>query len=71
MGLIIEIREMASDNNVEVKNLVKQAYSVAIKLQITDKMDWLNKEMRGYSVGDEIPEYRKFRGILKVKKSKR
>ncbi|MBC2324667.1 AbiTii domain-containing protein [Listeria booriae] len=67
MGLIIEIQEMASDNNVEVKNLVKQAYSVAIKLQITDKMDWLNKEMRGYLVGDEIPEYRKFRGILKAK----
>lgn len=59
-SLVLELQKEAIKPNCIVSNLIRTAYLIAKKLNITDIIDWLNNELNGYSPENKniIPEYR-------------
>lgn len=65
-SLVIELQKNSLDEKYPISNLLRQAYFAATKLKTDDFKIWVSCEMNGYSEDDNIPEYRKCRGILKA-----
>jgi hypothetical protein len=65
-SLVIELQKNALNENYPVSSLLRQAYLVSTKLKIDNLINWVRLEMNGYAEDDDIPEYRKYRGILKA-----
>jgi hypothetical protein len=64
-SIVLELQKEAMDKNIEISDLLRKALAVAIKLNITDFIIWVNQELYGYKEGDDIPEYRIVEGIIK------
>lgn len=66
-GLVLELQRDALDNSFEVSNLLRKALVISKKLGVNDIELWLAQELNGYEVSEnELPDYRKIRGTLKV-----
>ena len=66
-GLILEIQAAAIAKDVNVSNLLRKAKVAAVKLNQRDLVAWIDAEIDGYQCSfNELPEYRKTRGTLKV-----
>lgn len=61
-GLISEIVEDASNNQIDVSAILRKAIVASSRLNLTELRDWLQKEINGYSLSDEIPSYRNLEG---------
>ena len=57
-SLVIEFQKQITDNSVEVSDLIRSCLIIATKLKNKDIKEWLNKELYGYEIDDEIPQYR-------------
>lgn len=64
-SIVLQLQELATDPNSNIEELLNKALLVARKLKIKEFRKWCEKELAGYD-NEEIPEYRKFRGQLKV-----
>lgn len=65
-GLVLELQQDALNKDVNVSDLLRKALVVSKKLGVTQIEEWLNKELNGYGMKDDIPQYREIRGAIKV-----
>ena len=65
-SIVIKLQEMASNEDVSTKELLRKALMVAFKLNLDDFKDWIENEINGYGKNSEIPEYRNVTGEIKV-----
>ena len=61
-SIIEEIQKDALDHNVPVGTLLRKVKLAAAKLGLPIIEDWVDKELKGYSGDDDVPEYRKVTG---------
>lgn len=66
MGIIQEIQEDLLTDNVKLSVILRKAYIPAVKLNLSDLKEWLDKETQGYDSADELPQYRKIQGCCKA-----
>lgn len=65
-GLVPELVNAAMDPSLQTTNILRRALVIASRLHVTPLAEWLKKEMNGYSEKDDIPNYRKITGELKL-----
>jgi AbiTii len=62
VSLVEQLQIDSVDRNVRTSDLLRKALLVASKLDIPGVPEWLNKELSGYNLSDEVPAYRKIHG---------
>ncbi|MGF0031649.1 hypothetical protein ACQRBN_01615 [Bariatricus sp. SGI.154] len=65
MSIVIELQKAAIDSNSDILSLLRKAYLIARKLEISDFQEWISSELNGYEDYDKIPDYRMITGSLK------
>lgn len=65
-GLVEEIQAKVLDKNVSITELLRMVKLAASKLQLTDAIEWVDHELKGYPTRDSLPEYRRTIGELKA-----
>ncbi len=65
-GLVFELQRDSLNSEIRVSNLLRKALVISKKLNIIEIEEWLNKELDGYLLTDDIPKYRTVRGEVKV-----
>ncbi len=65
-ALVPELVNMASDPAVPTDDLMRRALVVAKRLNVGELVEWIDAELNGYKVDQEIPEYRTVRGLLRA-----
>lgn len=63
MGIVIELQREALEDNISIESLMRKAYLVARKLNLTEFEEWINQEQNGYK--GQVPEYRYIVGEIK------
>ncbi|OTG72479.1 hypothetical protein B9T23_14685 [Acinetobacter terrae] len=58
MSLLREIQNDATNSSVKVSDLLRKCKILAARLGSKEFQSWINKELNGYSLEDELPEYR-------------
>ncbi len=68
-SLIDELQKQALDDSQSVTVLLRKALVVATKLNLTDAVDWIEKELAGWEgiPRSEIPEWRRVRGNVVIR----
>lgn len=66
MRSLAEIRSMAVDINVPLSNVLLECIRVAMERDLPELKLWAMKEINGYGVEDELPEYRILPGGLRA-----
>lgn len=66
-GLVLELQRDALDRNVKVDDLLRKAYAVSRKLELTDMQKWIQLELRGYESISDCPNYRIMFGEIKFR----
>ena len=64
-SIVLQLQSLASDPNSNIEELLNKSLLVARKLKIKEFRKWCEIELEGYEK-NTLPEYRKFRGHLKV-----
>lgn len=65
-SVILELQRDALNEAVSITFLVRKAMVIARKLGIKEFQDWIDKELKGYSHEDKIPNYREITGEVKL-----
>lgn len=65
-GLVEEIQGQALDATVKVSDLLRKVKLAAVKLQLDDATEWVDRELKGYDNADNVPAYRNAVGQLKA-----
>lgn len=65
-SIVIRLQEMASNEDISIKELLRKALIVAYKLNLDDFKGWIENEINGYGKNSEIPEYRNVTGEIKA-----
>ncbi|WP_036109917.1 hypothetical protein [Lysobacter capsici] len=65
-GLILEIQHGALDKSTAVSDLLRKALAASKKLDIDEVVAWIEKELDGYKLLADLPDYRKLRGRIHV-----
>lgn len=63
---VYELQQMALDKNVDIEELLRKAYLIAVSKNQKDIEEWVLNEQNGYKNVDNLPEYRFLRGELKA-----
>ncbi|HGE5896305.1 TPA: hypothetical protein ACGGRP_004439 [Escherichia coli] len=63
-SIVLQLQRLSLDESISISNLLRTAYFVARKLNISDARDFLAKEINGYSEDDTIPPFRIMKGDL-------
>lgn len=66
MGIIQEIQEDLLNDDIKLSKVLRKAYVPAVKLNLYDLKEWLDKETQGYDFNDKFPQYRKIYGCCKA-----
>lgn len=64
-SIILDLQKDIYDNKIELSDILRKAHVVAKKLKLSDIDKWINNELNGYKIGNEIPDYRKLKGETK------
>lgn len=66
-GLVLELQRDALDRNVRVSDLLRKAFVISRKLNISEIQEWINYELNGYPREEDIiPDYRMIYGTPKI-----
>ena len=63
---VYELQQMALDKNVDIEELLRKAYLIAVSTNQKDIEEWVLNEQNGYKSVDNLPEYRFLQGELKA-----
>lgn len=63
-SIVLDLQRETADTNVPVASVLRKALIVAIKLAVKDSTVWIEKELSGYGADDEVPAYRRVRGVI-------
>ena len=66
LPLVLQLQQLATDNDTDVTELLRKALLVATKLGLQPFRDWVNQELHGYGT-NSVPEYRQVHAELKVR----
>src|SRR5271154_2225264 len=67
-SLVIQLqRECLDRQTYSTLDVLRKALVVAKKLDVTDFQEWIERELKGYGPGDDIPKYRVVKGELKAR----
>lgn len=64
-SFIEQLQAGATDNTFSVAELLRKAKIAAVKLDLNEFLEWIEKELNGYSSTDEVPSYRSVSGEVK------
>jgi hypothetical protein len=64
-SIVIELQREALDRKLPVSDLLRKALVVSRKLGQTEFQVWIERELNGYGVKDDIPEYREVVGDIR------
>jgi hypothetical protein len=59
MGLLQDIETAATDSTIPIVDLLRKCKVLASRLRHQEFSDWINKELNGYPIPKEIPQYRR------------
>lgn len=62
--MVLRFQRMALDNETSTSDLLRMAKAIAVKLQLTDVIEWIDFELDGYPAGVTVPDYRITRGRI-------
>lgn len=65
-GIVIELQQEVLKQDCDIVNVLRRAYVIATKLQLTEFDSWITHELNGYPNQEVCPEYRKKKGVLKA-----
>ena len=65
MTLVQDLLKKALDTNISTSDLLRNAYTVAFKLNIPDLKQWINNELNGYKDANDLPDYRFVKGFMR------
>ena len=57
-SLLLDLQQLASDEQASVTNLLRKALLTARKLELEEFATWVDKELNGYGPDDDVPSYR-------------
>ncbi len=63
VSIIQQIQQDALNADVPVTKLLREVKLAVAKLGLPEVEDWVDKELKGYGAGDEVPGYRKVQGL--------
>jgi len=63
-SIVLELQKEIVEPNNKLADILRKAYIIAKKLQITDFENWLHSELNGYKKHEPIPEYRETEGVI-------
>lgn len=63
---VYELQQMALNNDVDIEELLRKAYLVAVSVNQKDIEEWISNEQKGYKNINNLPDYRYLRGELKA-----
>lgn len=63
-SLVEELQRDALDGEVDVSDLLRKAYAVAVKLKLAKFKAWVSAELNGYK--EDLPTYRVIHGVLRA-----
>lgn len=66
-SLVIDLQKDSINKEVNISELLRKAIILSSKLGTTEIEAWINKELSGYSENEIVPDYRKIKGVYKVK----
>lgn len=55
---VYELQQMALDKNVDIEELLRKTYLIAVSTNQRDIEEWILNEQNGYKCVDNLPEYR-------------
>lgn len=64
--IVLQLQEDALSSDMDILALVRKAYLISKKLNLTDFSEWLNYEMNGYYGDCDVPNYRIAYGEIKA-----
>jgi hypothetical protein len=62
-GLVEKLQNEALDSSIPVSTLLRKVKLTAMKLQLSETLDWAESELIGYK--GEVPDYRIINGVLR------
>ena len=65
-ALVPELVIMASNPSVPTDDLLRRALVVAKRLNVGELVSWIDAELNGYKIDQEVPDYRAVRGLLRA-----
>jgi AbiTii len=65
-SLVLELQRDVLNPEISVLVLLRKALVVAKKLNIQEFQQWVEKELKGYPDGSDVPKYRFMLGVLKA-----
>lgn len=67
-SLVLDLQQEVLDNKCDILNALRKAHLIASKLQLKSFDIWIQHELNGYGdcPKEEIPNYRKVKGVLKA-----
>ncbi|WP_152522535.1 AbiTii domain-containing protein [Sphingobium ummariense] len=65
-GLVEDIQAQSLDNGVSTTDLLRKVKLAAVKLQLSDAVEWVDAELKGYQSQDAVPDYRRTLGQVKA-----
>ena len=65
-SLVEELQRDVLNSSVPVSDLLRKAYAVSKKLDLTEFEKWVSLEMNGYPDASELPDYRRVSGELRA-----
>ena len=64
-SLVIELQKDILNEDISIVKLLRKSYVLAEKLNLTEYLEWILLEIKGYDIPEKIPSYRTVDGILK------
>jgi len=64
MSIVIDLQKNIISDNVNIKDLLREALLIASKLKLNDFKIWISNELKGYP-NQEVPSYRILSGEIK------
>lgn len=65
-SLVLDLQQELLKSDCDVLSALRKAKVIATKLYLSDFDIWIKKELNGYELEDNIPEYRIIRGSLRA-----
>ena len=65
-SLVVDLQKKLISPGIKTSDILREAYVLATKLEITEFQEWIYSELNGYKAQGKIPEYRSIRGTLRA-----
>ena len=57
-SLILNLQKKTTEISKNINSILYQAYAISKKLKMNDFQNWIYKEIKGYDLDDNLPDFR-------------